>query len=55
MAFPRAKFEYEVAELLLEIKRRLEIYGRNDTIQTIRIITEGITKFIDRHKLEDKL
>ena len=44
-------FESEVIEILVEIKRRLKLYGRNDTEQTIRIICEGIDNFLTRHKL----
>ena len=44
-------FESEVTEILTEISRRLKIYGKNDTDQTIYIICEGIKQFLERHKL----
>lgn len=44
-------FEDEVEEILEEIKRRLLIFGRNDTEQTIRMICEGIDNFLKRHEL----
>jgi len=45
-------FQEEILELLTEIKRRLVVYGKNDTEGTIRIICEGIDNFIQRHSLE---